>query len=270
MDFRIEKNRRRQAGKPWPAVVAAVLLHLGVFGLYMVVADDHEALFGEIGRRLSRLDARWRPDTEISGGAAPSGSRLPWKGPSCPAAARQKIYSWKDGDGVPHYATDPPHGGDVRDLRVTDAFVPDELGYSEKVARAIDPAPSTSGVTRVLVSDNQVLVPVRLGLDGREVQTLLVLDTGASTTVIYRPVSRRLGLQETRRSQVRVADGRVVDTESGTLDYVAVGPHRITDVCVSVVDHEGDSGATMGLLGMNYLRQVRYRIDFRSQTIHWQ
>lgn len=43
----------------------------------------------------------------------------------------------------------------------------------------------------------------------------------------------------------------------------------MTGMTVAVIDHTGPAVKFDGPLGMDFLRNVRYRVDFRRQAIDW-
>jgi clan AA aspartic protease (TIGR02281 family) len=124
--------------------------------------------------------------------------------------------------------------------------------------------------TRVTVAGNHVIVPVTLRNGDRTVEATLILDTGASITLINKELAERLNINLNRsaRASVHVVGGGVVQAWHARLDRVTVGEQTRTGVDVAVVQ---DSGAFMfeGLLGMNFLRSFKYSIDFSNQVINW-
>jgi predicted aspartyl protease len=124
--------------------------------------------------------------------------------------------------------------------------------------------------TKVVVTGQQILVPVRLGYDGREIEALLLLDTGASNIVLHREVADRLKLQPIGEGSAQLVGGQSIRTEAARLSTVSVGPIRDTDTLVLVIDHEGQPVPFDGLLGMNFLRKVTYSVDYENQVIRWQ
>jgi predicted aspartyl protease len=113
------------------------------------------------------------------------------------------------------------------------------------------------------VVGNAVLVPVILGYRGKQIETRLMLDTGASMIALH------IDLRRFKRVRPQVAGGKSINAYVGKLDYVEAGPIRKDDIYVSVIEHQGSPVPFKGLLGMNFLRGVEYRIDFENQLINW-
>ena len=124
-------------------------------------------------------------------------------------------------------------------------------------------------VTKVTIRENQVLVPVTLGSGGKEVQALLVLDTGADLITIHQSLAHQLNLKITQRSNVYVTGGRSINAKVAKLDYVRVGPYEAKELTAVVIFPQGSSAGNDGLLGMNFLRGLEYSIDYENQVIRW-
>lgn len=123
--------------------------------------------------------------------------------------------------------------------------------------------------TRVTIDGNRVLVPVTLGYEQREIQTLLLLDTGASMTTLHQDVAEKLGIRQSRKVRAQVVGGKFIDFDLVRLDYIRVGPYDLKGANAGVIDHRGPEVSHQGLLGMNFLRNMRYSIDFEKKVIHW-
>ncbi len=121
--------------------------------------------------------------------------------------------------------------------------------------------------TKVMIAGNTVLVPVTLGYSGREVDTLLILDTGASIIALHKDIASKLSIYNTEASHAQVASGKVIETQLTRLSYVKVGPYKRTNMDAMIINHKGEGYG--GLLGMNFLRGLNYSIDFATQTIRW-
>jgi tetratricopeptide (TPR) repeat protein len=125
--------------------------------------------------------------------------------------------------------------------------------------------------TQVTIEGNQVLVPVTFRYGPRSVQGVLLLDTGASFTSLHSDVAGRLDipLEQAPKSLGQVYGGGLIVAREANLAYITVGPHTRRDVPVKIVSHNGPPVRFDGLLGMDFLRNYRYHIDFQNQRIIW-
>jgi len=123
--------------------------------------------------------------------------------------------------------------------------------------------------TQVHIADNQILVPVAFTNSGLVTTAHLVLDTGATHTVLYRAVANQLNILTLSKGQSKVAGGQFVHSEIGKVDSMQVGPVTARDFPVVILPFEGNSPAHGGLLGMDFLGRVEYNIDYERSVIRW-
>lgn len=141
------------------------------------------------------------------------------------------------------------------------------LARSEKERREALELRRMALTTPVVISGRQVFVPVKL-LNGSAVtEAMLLLDTGASTSVITPEVAARLNIEQADNVMVKVVGGKVLKVKKSVLKQMQVGPVQRADQEVMIINQRGGFGD--GLLGMNFLAGLKYTIDFRSQTINW-
>lgn len=150
-----------------------------------------------------------------------------------PAAAQ--IYRWTDANGTVHF-TDSLHS------------VPPE--HRPGVGTMDDRLPAPAPRRNVPLRHGESGYVVEARIDGSE-PVRLVVDTGATATVISPRVAERLGLAVTRDPPVLVRTaGGTVEAGAARVREIEVGGHRAGPL--HVVVHDAVAGAD-GLLGMNFL-----------------
>ncbi len=171
-----------------------------------------------------------------------------------PLTASGEFYQYEDESGSVSFTDDP-------------AKIPKKFKKKQRI-REDDMSDPNSSVMQVRIVKNQVLVPVTVAYRGKEVRATFLLDTGANTCTITPSLADRLNIrpEDANAGLAQVVGGGVYVVGSTKLDYVVVGPNRKYDVVVSVIAAGNNND---GLLGMNFLRELRYHIDFDSNTIKW-
>ncbi len=124
--------------------------------------------------------------------------------------------------------------------------------------------------TKVKIEDNRILVPVKFSNIGIDITATLLLDTGASHTVLHRQVAEQLRIITTAKGYAKTAGGGNILSELGKVDKLTVGPIVMKDAQVIIFTHQGPPVGYDGLLGMNFLSRVQYDIDYERQAITWQ
>ncbi len=120
-----------------------------------------------------------------------------------------------------------------------------------------------------IVGYGQALVPCTLVYKNREVEAKLLLDTGCSITTIHHDTAKKLGLKTKKKGKAETAGGTKIAVKYGKLSYIKVGPHKIEDMYVGVIKHKGRESQMEGLLGMNFLAGLDYKIDYAHSLIRW-
>jgi len=144
-----------------------------------------------------------------------------------------------------------------------------ELQHGAQERKRDEKIEEQEGLQKVLIIGDSVLVPVVLSNGQEKIETLLLLDTGATMVMIYERIADELKLKPSKKVKSQVAGGEFIDTGIGELSSVQAGPIKRENLEVSIVKYEGPYSPFKGLLGMNFLRGLDYRIDFENKTISW-
>ena len=91
-------------------------------------------------------------------------------------------------------------------------------------------------------------------------------------TTIYSEIADQLSvnLGKARKARVQVVGGAVIEARVVRINSLTVGPHTKRNWDVVVVPHQGSAARYDGLLGMDVLRGMKYRVDFKKQVIVWE
>ena len=127
-------------------------------------------------------------------------------------------------------------------------------------------------ITKIIIRGNQILVPVTLIYDNKEVTVNLLMDTGASGTTINTETADRLyiSLYKAKKTKAQVVGGSIIEAGIVTMDTLKIGPHIIHNKNIVIVPHNGPAVKFDGLLGLDVLGNLSYKVDFARQIIFWE
>ncbi len=126
-----------------------------------------------------------------------------------------------------------------------------------------------------MATGNHVVKLVRRGnglttsvLLNRKVREDLIVDTGATDTVISSSLAKKIGIQAAKGKNVlcQVADGRTVNGKQINIKEVRVGGAKVYNVQAVVLD-SGEMGDSPGLLGMSFLKNFVFKVDTEKELL---
>jgi len=173
------------------------------------------------------------------------------------------FYNCIDRDGVESLSDHPVEGLSCREIQT----------HNETAASDTTPAEDAvkNRTTPVVIAGNRVLVPVNLTYGNRKAVVHLVLDTGASGTTIHADAAEPLyiDMRSARKAKGQVVGGGMIEGDIVTMDRVTVGPHIFQQPEVYIIAHQNPAVGYDGLLGMDLLRGLKFKVDFDQQMITW-
>ena len=151
-----------------------------------------------------------------------------------------------------------------------------KLSKNNENASKVKPGPDQSSMekrllsTKISINNNQIIVPVVFKNKGRKVKARMLLDTGASVTMLYSTLASDLHLKKNRLTKVKSisANGASTDSLLTKVDYIEVDDKILANAEVVVMPAHSNIGAD-GLLGNSFLRYFNFTIDYENQLLRW-
>lgn len=127
-------------------------------------------------------------------------------------------------------------------------------------------------MTEIQIRADGVFVPVTLVYGNREIQVSLLMDTGASITTLFTQAGEALyiNLKNAQKAQGTVVGGGKIDAHRIKINNLIVGPNVFCDWNIFIVPNQEIDAKYDGLLGMDVLSRMRYKIDFQKKVIIWE
>ena len=175
------------------------------------------------------------------------------------SAAAAEFFRWIDEKGNVNF-TDNLHN-------IPEKFRPKMETYKTPDVKAPPPAPVKTK-TSIPFEKQGAVVIVDATLN-KKTTTKLVVDTGASYTMISSATAKELSIdtaQNQRTAPFQTANG-IIQAPIVNLDSITVGGIEVRNLMAAVHDIQADPRVS-GLLGLNFLSNFRMDIDTQSGVLH--
>ncbi len=123
--------------------------------------------------------------------------------------------------------------------------------------------------TPVVVRGGRVLVPVEVIHGGEAAHLMLVLDDNAPATIFYRNALQGLSFAPGEQTNLPGTGTRPVKGEKVLVGLIDIGPFELKDFPVALVTPQGGVRAFDGTLGMDFLKDHPYSVDYNREMLRW-
>jgi clan AA aspartic protease (TIGR02281 family) len=172
------------------------------------------------------------------------------------------FYRWVDQNGVVHFTDNLQNVPEKQRQRAT------RIQNREPPRTAEPPQPAALSKASIPIEKNGPIVVVDATLNGK-IPAKLIVDTGASYTMISSAMARELGinLEQSRRTVPFQTANGLIQAPLTDLDSITVGGMEIKNLTAAVHDALPNSKVA-GLLGLNFLSNFRLDIDTQNGVLH--
>ncbi|GJL64871.1 MAG: hypothetical protein NPIRA04_35250 [Nitrospirales bacterium] len=145
--------------------------------------------------------------------------------------------------------------------------IPQEYPFIDELGQSSQDEQSEAITIPVTSYGGSLLVTVQLN-QTREVQ--LILDTGATMTVLSQDVALDLGLISSSKTQLTTVytAGGPIQVNVSTVDSIQAGTAQVHDVDVAIHDLPDGQKGIDGLLGMSFLNHFLVTLDTNQGLLH--
>ncbi len=158
------------------------------------------------------------------------------------------VYSYRDEKGTLHAVSSPDE-------------IPER--YRANVKQLSSEESGSGDVNLKLEREgNSLIIPVSFGAG---VEAPMILDTGASVSMISTSLAERLKVKQLGLTQISTASG-IVRVPVVKLPETSVRQFTVRDLRVTV--NNLPSGRAQGLLGVDFLKHFRMQLDSESGQLH--
>ncbi len=165
-----------------------------------------------------------------------------------PISLSGKVFSWEDQDGKRYFSnTNFPLDNETLQVQT-------EISNYHKV-------------TKISIINNQIYIPVTLWNNGRSTTLNMVLDTGCSHTIVPYKYLNDISAGYGQKVTSRLADGKTTVGRKAFLDMIQVGSRKERNFTVTGAKNAG--AVNSGLLGLDFLKNHTFKIDFDNRFLVW-
>jgi hypothetical protein len=124
--------------------------------------------------------------------------------------------------------------------------------------------------TPVMVRGSRVMVPVEISRDGKTAHLMMLLDDKAPTTVIHRTAVEELRFPPGEQVTLTGTGNRAVKAEKVLAGLIDIGPFELRNYPVVLITPQGGTRSFDGTLGIDFLKDHPYTVDFDREMLRWQ